>query len=68
MSFMSDANNIDAQMGYELIGKVAVETRMPEDDMFKFIMNLIKIDNVDPKTLDIEQLRTVVINYIDKIA
>ena len=65
---MSDANNIDAQMGYELIGKVAVETRMPEHDMIKFIMNLVKIDNVDPKTLNLEQLREVVINYIDKIS
>lgn len=67
MSFMSDANNIDTQMGYELIGKVAVETRMPEDDMITFIMNLVRLDNVDPKTLNLEQLRTAVIGYIDKI-
>lgn len=53
--------------GYELIGKVALETKLPTDEMISFLVNIIKTDNVDPKTLNLEQLRAVVLNYLNKL-
>ncbi len=53
--------------GYELIGKVALETKLPTDEMISFLVNIIKMDRVDPKTLNLEQLRGVVLNYLNKL-
>jgi hypothetical protein len=50
--------------GYDLIGKVALETKLPTDDIIPFIIELIKTEDIDPKTLSLEQLREAVINYL----
>ncbi len=67
MNLMSELKNIDAQKGYDLIGEVASKTNVPTDDMIRFILNLVKIDNVDPKTMNLDQLKSAMINYIEKI-
>ena len=65
---MSESNTYNTGLeGYELIGKVAKETHMPTDEMVQFLMNIIRTDNVDPKTLNLDQLRVVVLNYLEKL-
>ncbi|MGH1468491.1 MAG: hypothetical protein ACRBBP_06390 [Bdellovibrionales bacterium] len=68
---MSESNtfesNTTAAEGYDLIGKVALETKLPEDEMIRFLVDIIKLDNIDPKTLSLEQLREVILNYLNKL-
>lgn len=53
--------------GYNLIGQVALETQLPADEMIRFLIDIIKLNNIDPKTLNLEQLRAVVLNYLNKL-
>lgn len=54
-------------IGFDLIDKVAKETALPNDEIIKFMVDIIRAKKLDPKTLSLDELRASIINYISKI-
>jgi len=53
--------------GFDLIDKVAKETELPGDEIIGFLVNIIRAKKLDPKTLNLDELRASIIDYLHTI-
>ena len=50
--------------GLDLIDMVAKETELPNDEIIGFLVNIIRAKKLDPKTLNLDELRASIIDYL----
>jgi hypothetical protein len=53
--------------GLDLIDMVAKETELPNDEIIGFLVNIIRAKKLDPNTLNLDELRASIIDYLHTI-